>query len=106
MIQGLASTDVDFFDSNILKGIQVQALWFIMSVTLVKATSGVGDAAMIFSQGAVSKISLSFLKSARELSQHLMDEGKSVQNFIFNSKKIREWSRFLKGGNTSEFMTR
>ena len=49
MIQGLASTDVDFFDSNILKGIQVQALWFIMSVMLVKATSAVGDAAMISS---------------------------------------------------------
>jgi len=37
-----------------------------MSVMLVKATSGVGDAAMIFSQGAVIKISFSFLKSARE----------------------------------------
>jgi len=53
LIQGLASTDVDSFDSNILKGIQVKALWFIMSVSLVKATSGVGDAAMISSQGAV-----------------------------------------------------
>ena len=90
MIHGLASTDVDFFDSNILKGIQVQALWFIMSAMLVKATSGVGDAAMIFSQGAVSKISFSFLKSAREKSQHLMDEGNSLQNFKSNSKK-REW---------------
>ena len=77
-----------------------------MPVTLVKATSGVGDAAVIFSQGAVSKISFSFLKSAREYSQHLMDEGKSVQNFKSNSKKIREWSRFVKGGKTSEFMTR
>ena len=56
-IQGLASTDVDLFDSNILKGKQVQALWFIMSVMLVKATCGVGDAAMISSQGAKSKIS-------------------------------------------------
>jgi len=55
LIQGLASTDVDFFDFNILKGIQVQVLWFIMSVTLVKATSGVGDAGMIFSQGAEVK---------------------------------------------------
>jgi len=36
----------------------------------------------------------------------LMDEGKSVQNFKSNSKKIREWSRFLNGGKTSEFMTR
>jgi len=35
-----------------------------------------------------------------------MDEGKSVQNFKSNSKKIREWSRFLKGGKTSEFVTR
>ena len=75
--------------SSILKGIQVQALWFIMSVMLVKATSGVGDAAMISAQGVVSKISFSFLKSAREKSQHLMDEGKSVHNFKSNSKKIR-----------------
>jgi len=51
-IQGLASTDVDLFDSNILKGKQVAALWFIMSVMLVKAMSGVGGAAMITSQGA------------------------------------------------------
>jgi len=66
LIQSLASTDVDFFDSNILKGIQVQELWFIMSVMLVKATSGAGDTVMIFSQGAVSKISFNFLKSAQE----------------------------------------
>jgi len=33
-----------------------------------------------------------------------MDEGKSVQNFKSNFKKIREWSRL--GGKTSEFMTR
>ena len=60
---------------------------------------------MIFFQGAVSKISFSFLKSVQEQSQHLMDEGKSVQNFKSNSKKIREWSRFLKGGKRFEFMT-
>jgi len=49
---GLASTDVDLFDSIILKGIQVQAPWFIMSVMFVKAMSCVLDAAMISSQGA------------------------------------------------------
>jgi len=106
LIQGLASTDVGLFDSIILKGIQVQALWFIMSVMLVKAMSGVEDAAVISSQGAISKISFSFLRSARKKFQHLMDEGKSVQNFEFDSKKVREWSRFPKGGKTSEFMTR
>jgi len=29
-----------------------------------------------------------------------MVEGKSVQNFKSNSKKVREWSGFLKGGKT------
>jgi len=87
LIQGLASTEVDLFNSIILKGIQAQALWFITSVMFVKAMSGVGDAPMISFQGAISKISFSSLKSAREKFQHLMDEGKSVQNFKFNSKK-------------------
>jgi len=42
-------------DSVILKGMQVQALWFVMSVILVMAMSGVRDAAMSF-QGVISKI--------------------------------------------------
>jgi len=54
---------------------------------LVKAMSGEVDAAVVSSQGAISKISFSFLKSAREKFQHLMDEEKSVQNFKFSSKK-------------------
>jgi len=58
-----------------------------MSVMLVKAMSGEVDAAVVSSQGAISKISFSFLKSAREKFQHLMDEEKSVQNFKFSSKK-------------------
>ena len=49
--------------------------------------SGVGDAAKMSSQGAISKISFNFLESAREQSQHLMNEGKCVQNFKFTSKK-------------------
>jgi len=52
------STDVDLFDSIILKGMQVQALWFIMSVILVKAMSDVGGGAMMPSQGPISKFHL------------------------------------------------
>jgi len=42
----------------------ITLVYYVSNVS--QATSGVGDAAVIFSQGAVSKISFSFLKSAQE----------------------------------------
>ena len=86
---GSSSLDFDRFSIyrcwlvrfNYSKGnTSAKALWCTMSIMLVKAMFCVGDAAMISSQGAISKISFSFLKSAREKFQHLMDEGKSAQN--------------------------
>ena len=58
LLQSLASKDAAFFDSIILKGMQVQALWFVMSIISVKAMSGVGDAVVTSSQRTISKISI------------------------------------------------